>query len=265
MYYVYQITNIINQKIYVGVHKSNSPNDGYMGSGTAIIRAIKKYGIENFQKEILAEFDDEKDAYDLESQIVTEEFVADDRTYNVRCGGIGGWYHINQVPANARINLKALRKKHLSGELKIGGTRHWTDETWKNVKNHGWTARRNQGKINPNTWLNLSTEQRSARIKKLASSRTGSKNGMHGTHLYIDPTHTGSIPDMVILNSKHRFVNGSQPDGWILLSEWRDLRKNKTKGAYGRSWYNDGVRNHYLLRSDPTIQSLNLNKGRIRP
>ena len=40
-YYIYQITNLVNNKIYVGVHKTKDLNDGYMGSGKVIISAIK--------------------------------------------------------------------------------------------------------------------------------------------------------------------------------------------------------------------------------
>lgn len=35
-YYIYQITNLVNAKIYVGVHKTKDLNDGYMGSGKVI-------------------------------------------------------------------------------------------------------------------------------------------------------------------------------------------------------------------------------------
>ena len=53
-YYVYQITNLLNNKIYVGKHKSaNHPfENGYYGSGKQIKAAIEKYGIENFKKEL---------------------------------------------------------------------------------------------------------------------------------------------------------------------------------------------------------------------
>ena len=45
-YYLYKITNLINNKFYIGVHETDNINDGYMGSGRAIRAAIEKYGKE---------------------------------------------------------------------------------------------------------------------------------------------------------------------------------------------------------------------------
>lgn len=50
IFYIYKVTNIINGKYYIGQHRTKKLNDGYLGSGTNIIRAIKKYGKENFKK-----------------------------------------------------------------------------------------------------------------------------------------------------------------------------------------------------------------------
>lgn len=99
---VYKTTCLVNNKIYVGVHKTKdaSIDDGYIGNGisprhkTNILHpkfpfhyAVQKYGIENFIRETLAEFDNEKDAYLMEASIVTAEFINRDDTYNFTLGG----------------------------------------------------------------------------------------------------------------------------------------------------------------------------------
>lgn len=89
-YTVYKITNLINGRFYVGVHKTSNIEDGYMGSGVLINAAIEKYGIDNFEKEILYVFDNQEDMYEKEAEIVNEEFVSDPQTYNLMLGGYGG-------------------------------------------------------------------------------------------------------------------------------------------------------------------------------
>lgn len=87
-YLVYQITNLINEKIYVGCHSTRNKNDNYMGSGNAIKKAIKKYGRENFKKEILKECNSPQEMLDKEKEIVNKEFVARLDTYNMMIGGV---------------------------------------------------------------------------------------------------------------------------------------------------------------------------------
>jgi group I intron endonuclease len=48
---IYITTNLINGKQYIGRDSHNNPN--YYGSGTFLKKAIRKYGRENFKKEIL--------------------------------------------------------------------------------------------------------------------------------------------------------------------------------------------------------------------
>lgn len=88
-HYFYKITNLINNKYYYGVHSTNNLNDGYMGSGKRITAAIKKYGIENFSKEILKFFDSRLEMFEYEHLIVNEEILKDPQCYNLVIGGIG--------------------------------------------------------------------------------------------------------------------------------------------------------------------------------
>jgi len=50
---IYKTTNIINNKSYVGQHRTTVLDDGYLGSGILIRNAFKKYGKENFRKDII--------------------------------------------------------------------------------------------------------------------------------------------------------------------------------------------------------------------
>jgi len=90
-YTIYKITNLINHKSYIGKHQTTDLNDGYMGSGKLIQRAINKYGIECFRKEILHIFDNEEEMNAAEKQLV----VLDESSYNLCLGGNGGFGYIN--------------------------------------------------------------------------------------------------------------------------------------------------------------------------
>jgi hypothetical protein len=55
---IYKTTNLINNKIYIGQDKNNNPN--YLGSGKKLKRAVKKYGKNNFLKEVIEVCDSEE-------------------------------------------------------------------------------------------------------------------------------------------------------------------------------------------------------------
>lgn len=98
-YIVYKITNLKNLKSYIGCHETKDVNDLYMGSGKLIKLAIKKYGLNNFKKEILVNCDSRE-------LMLTKEIELIDKLkpeYNLHKGGSGGWGYINETGKSVRF------------------------------------------------------------------------------------------------------------------------------------------------------------------
>lgn len=93
---MYKVTNIKDNKFYIGVHKTKNENDGYFGSGKYLKRAIVKHGLENFVKVTLEYFSSVKEMYAKEKHIVDKEFIRRKDTYNLKLGGRGGFDYINE-------------------------------------------------------------------------------------------------------------------------------------------------------------------------
>lgn len=101
-YTVYKTTNLINGKIYVGLHVTSNLEDDYLGSGSQLKSAVKKYGKENFKREYIKICNSPEEMYELEADIVNEDFVKRSDTYNMKTGGTGSWYHVNSNPEQKR-------------------------------------------------------------------------------------------------------------------------------------------------------------------
>ena len=86
--YIYKITNNLNGKIYVGKHSSNRLENQYFGSGVAIKAAIRKYGKDNFSKEIICICDNEGELNKSEIMHIKES-GAFANGYNMTLGGEG--------------------------------------------------------------------------------------------------------------------------------------------------------------------------------
>lgn len=134
MHIVYKTTNLKNGKIYIGAHCRDS--DDYLGSGKYLHRAIKKHGIENFQREILARFDKAEDAFEFERELVTEEFCAREDTYNLAPGGSGG---------SIALNRGGFHRKHTEEtKLKISKSRSGfkaSDSAKENLRKNSWARK----------------------------------------------------------------------------------------------------------------------------
>jgi group I intron endonuclease len=117
---VYKITNLLNNKIYVGKSKYNNPN--YYGSGKLIKQAIKKYGLDNFKKDILQTCFSESELNEAEKKWI-RDLNSRDRNigYNIAHGGDGGktldhpWnYKLkNTIPEESISRIKTKNSEHM--------------------------------------------------------------------------------------------------------------------------------------------------------
>lgn len=122
-YIVYQTINLINNYIYIGVHKTENPEvfDGYYGCGcslskhyyiehpkTAFQLALRTYGVKNFRRTVLGVYDTLQEALDTESCLVTTEFISRSDTYNMALGGGSPktYYPINQFDNTGKLVQK---------------------------------------------------------------------------------------------------------------------------------------------------------------
>ena len=148
MYYtVYKVTNNINGKFYIGIHKTKDINDDYMGSGKYLKRSQEKHGIGNFTKDILFTYDNPEEMYAKEAEIVNEEFIAEENTYNLKVGGSGGfdyakraqqrlWQENGQWAHDYRARMSAImklqwqdddRRARMSAQMQL----QWQDDDYR--------------------------------------------------------------------------------------------------------------------------------------
>ena len=205
---VYQITNNVNGKIYIGKHQTKDLNDGYMGSGKHLRRAIEKYGIESFTKEILFQFDNEADMNAKEAELVTEEFCLREDTYNLCPGGRGGFGYINSAGlsvkqfVNSNFAKENSQKANEKKRLLWDTDRRWSEEYRQNLSNGAkeYVAKNGnsfKGKTHTDEW-----KARQSEVMRKKTS--GSNNSQFGTMWITDGTSNKKVKKDV------DFV----PEGW---------------------------------------------------
>lgn len=173
LFTVYQTTNLINNKLYCGVHITNDPNDGYLGSGKIVSRAINKYQPENFKKEILFVFDNPEDMFAKEKELVNEEWINRKDTYNIKLGGEGGWDYVNRNKFHLHENKDFYKKVSLA----LKG-RKASEACYAAV-----SQAHKDGKFNYNTFEGKThTKETKNKIGKANSfHQSGKKNSQYGT------------------------------------------------------------------------------------
>ena len=173
--FIYKTTNNINGKQYIGMCTRDDPN--YLGSGVLLQNAIKKYGKDNFTREILEEHDDFDTLCEREVYWINKyDAVNNDNFYNLSYGGYGGDSRLikeywSTMTPEQRKNSRNW-KPHFVG-LDQSGDKHISkrDPNW--VKNVSKGVKKN--------WSTLTPEQRKEKMRGAHSyDKHGENNPMYG-------------------------------------------------------------------------------------
>lgn len=115
-HYIYKITNLLNNREYIGVRSHPFPKeDSYMSSSLILKKEIEKIGIENFRKDILEYFDTREEADLKEIEIVNKSYVLDPDTYNQRTGGPSG-KALNSLRLDVYKDVNLIINRYEKGE-----------------------------------------------------------------------------------------------------------------------------------------------------
>ncbi len=217
-YTIYKVTNKINGKIYIGSHKTKNLDDGYMGSGKYLKRAIEKKGIENFKKEILFVYDNPEAMYKKEGELVNEDFLTIENTYNLKVGGFGGFDYINKKCLNLNAGSQYM-KEHAKEMGKVGlkVVKEKYGDNWDNwIKECGKKGNIAARKKYPNGTFFGKTHSEETKRKiseKNSISSAGEKNSQYGTmwitngEKNIKLKKSDTIPEGWIKGRKHLLVD----------------------------------------------------------
>ena len=117
--YIYKTTNLVNGKIYIGQHIGDFDRS-YLGSGTKIALAIKKYGRNNFSVVQISRSDSPEllDQAEIENIAQHRALFGEAMLYNIERGGYHqGCPRGKRSEDTLRIISTALKDKYARGEM----------------------------------------------------------------------------------------------------------------------------------------------------
>ena len=187
---VYKMINKINGKHYIGQHVTKNPLDEYSGSGNLIIKAVHKYSLSSFVKEILFDFDnfDEMNKKEQELVQLSSCYPNDLMSYNLMEGG-----HNGRLTEETKKKLSEAKMGEKNPQHKIHGRvnpvkgktileRFHNDkekyEAWRKANSEGHKGKntgeqnywhKSHGRIMP---MNRKDVQERARLKRIGQKRT---------------------------------------------------------------------------------------------
>lgn len=168
--YIYKIVNLKNNKIYIGKHKYNKPelDESYIASGITIKRSIAKYGIENFQRELIDIAETLEELNNKEKYWISYYNSLSPNGYNLTSGGDGmsePSLEVREKMASRKLGTKQSEetKNKKNNKLKnCPHTKEWVEKISKALKGQKVPEKCIQGskkRLSNTHWYNNGIEE----------------------------------------------------------------------------------------------------------
>lgn len=215
---VYLTTNKINNKKYIGVDTAN--NKYYYGSGIAIKNALKKYGVENFIKEILFESDNNELLFEKEKFLIEKYNAVESKEfYNIAEGGKGGAGTLTSTESKIKHKIGCLKNGKIMTEKR-------KDKTYEEI--YGDKADEEKEKRRQAGLGKKYSEERRINISNSLKDNIPWNKGKKGVQVSWLKNKTDVVFKSYILeiNNIQKIFNGRKE----LSNHIKEINKNKKKG-----------------------------------
>lgn len=255
--YIYKFTYIPKNLIYVGKRKATAFDESYYGSGVMWKRLISSCDKQRDIKREILEWCSSKEELNRQEKYWIEQLDATNHLIgcNISLGGDGG-----NLGPEVRERISNTMRERGSQQGKNNGAygKHWYTDGINSYfcESCPKDCYPGVGKdINERRASKLKGKTRTlAQRANYRESKLGDKNPMKQLTGDKHPNaHKKCYLSPDGLESKY-FIPGEEPVGWAPGMKYK-LTKNrdgKNNPAYGRSWYNNGVKNLFL-REDQIV------------
>lgn len=228
-YFIYETTNIINGKKYRGYHGTSDINDGYLGSGPILKKAIKKYGKENFVREILEFCSSIDEVAEKEKIYVNKEWVKNKETYNLQIGGRYG--HNGNLSDDARKKIIHWNKKNPLNEESKKKQSDQLKKIWEDPEKSKKLREGNKGK-------NKGRKHSPESCKNMSESHKGPRKNRRKQWILISPdgeifTFFGSLEVSLFCyknNISFGKINQMKNKGVITINNAKTIKTKNVNG-----------------------------------
>lgn len=210
MYITYKITCIITGKYYIGSHKTDNVQDGYMGSGKFIRDSIAQYGAENHVKEVLGIFKTRAESLQLEHSLIKEKKAKEKELCLNKTSGGYSFDYINTTRKNVYVRTQETLDKQrsiLAKAQKVFQHKMETEPEYaKKYSQIRSDAIKKYLKTHPNPFKGKKhTNEAKAKISATMKVRqAGTNNNQYGTYWITNG----------VTNAKWSDKRGAIPDGY---------------------------------------------------